>query len=834
MEAVASALPWIPEDDLRLKDAMETGASLEALARGAVRFSRKFTIGELRDRWYSLLYDADVSAEASARLVELEGCNSNSASKASRFTRSRGLNRKSNSIRKHYYAMRKINRKLCAVNSVDPDSYQKEFFDRNFLFGPDVDNGKALEENFGVGDHNQPVFLDCDVDNGNATNAFRGGECVSIGNHGVEGGGECVSIGNHGVEGVVGEGCSNGFVEQVSLLPSNGLGENAFCHDNACHDLPTHRDDGIDFGNALDAEDIGPSHASIDEPLWKTIEDVPAPEMPMDVSMGVNGEGAQKTLAGTDDMDVDNIGSSQYEVVHSEEMINDELNRSIMISGGDDADMYLANENELAFMDVNGKESIDKSSSENLNPILLSETKDVHENDVPNFCQPPKLVSDPFQAVTDNVQAAKMDVAAEPSHSDQDDQHVISCSEANMTASTSVPHPLTPEHNHEEMICTLNTEDPEIPCNDDIFPSAATVHAVVQPALKGAHELASSTGKRNYDQQRKEEDPARPFKVPRMVVYDTSTENSPNHALGSFGVKAPFGDSNCVASISKHDKTVIADQSQSRSAHAPAKSITNRVFKEEGLEAPFTIAELAPLFAEPGSTTLPEPEANPSALDREESEEESDDDVDDDDADIPCFSDLEAMASINSFVDLQILDMDLCPLDQDSYISSEVLEYQNEDSKRNIIRFEQCAQSSMQRTLASKGALAVLYGNHIKKYIKKTEVIIGRSTEDNEVDIDLGKEGLHNKISRRQALIKMEGDGSFYLKNLGKSSIYLNGEEVATGQLVSLSSSNLIEIREMYFIFETNHKSVSQYLGRIGQKSEDKYTKLERSPEGGP
>ncbi|XP_048437586.1 uncharacterized protein LOC103966739 [Pyrus x bretschneideri] len=485
MEAVASPLPWIPEDDLRLKDAMETGASLEALARGAVRFSRKFTIGELRDRWYSLLYDADVSAEASARLVELEGCNSNSASKASRFTLSRGLNRKSNSIRKHYYAMRKIERKLCAVNSVDHDSYQKEFFDRNFLFGPDVDDGKALEENFGVGDHNQPVFLDCDVDNGNATHAFRDGECVSIGNHGVEGGGECVSIGNHGVEGggecvsigtlgvegVVGEGCLNGFVEQVSLLPGSGLGENAFCHDNACHDLPTHRDDGIDFGNASDAEDIGPSHASIDEPLWKTIEDVPAPEMPMDVSMGVNGEGARKTLEVTDDMDVDNIGSSQYEVVHS-----------VTISGGDYADIYLAND-ELAFMDVNGKESIDKFSSENLNPILLSETKDVHENDAPNFCQPPKLVSDSCQAVTDNVQAAEMDVASEPSHSDQDDQHVISCSKANMTASTSVPHPLTPEHYHEEMICTLNTEDPEIPCNDDIFPSAATVHAVVKKEL---------------------------------------------------------------------------------------------------------------------------------------------------------------------------------------------------------------------------------------------------------------------------------------------------------------------------------------------------------------
>ncbi|XP_068343958.1 uncharacterized protein [Pyrus communis] len=821
MEAVASAPPWMPEDDLRLKDAMETGASLEALARGAVRFSRKFTIGELRERWCSLLYDADVSAEASARLAKLEGCNSNSASKASRFSRSRGLQRKSDSIRKHYYAMQKIERRLGDVNSVDPDSYQKDFFDRNFLFRPDIDNGEALEENFGAGDHNQPLFLDCDVDNGDAANAFRGGERVSIGNHGAEGGGECVPIGNYVVEGVVGEGCSNEFVEQVSLLPGNKLGENAFCHDNACQDLPAHGDDAIDFGNALDAEDIGPSHASVDEPLWKTIEDVRAPEMPMDVSVGVNGEDAEKTLVVTDDMDVDNIGSSQYDDIHSEEVFNDELIRSVTVSGGDYADIDLVNEYELAFMYASGKESIDKSSSENLNPISLSKTKDVHENDVPSHSGqdlPPKLISDSCQVVTDNMQAAEMDVAAELSHSGQDDQCVISCSEANMTASTSVPYPLTPELNHEEMICTLNTEDPEIPCNDDIFPSTATVHAVGEPTLKGAHELASSTGKRKCDQQRKEEDPARPFKVPQMVGYDTSTEDSPNHALGSFGVKALYGDSKCVASVSKHDKNVIADQSQSRSAHAPSKSITNQGLKEEGVEAPFTIAELAPLCAE-GSTTFPEPEANPSVLDREESEEKSDDD-----ADIPCYSDIEAM----------ILEMDLYPLDQDSYISSEVLEYQNEDSKRKIMRLEQCARSSMQRTLASKGALAILYGNQIKEYIKKTEVIIGRSTEDNEVDIDLGKEGRHKKISRRQAFIKMEGDGSFSLKNLGKSSIFLNGEEVASGQRVSLSSSNLIEIRDMYFNFETNHKSVRQYLGRIGQKSEDKHTKFEWSPERGP
>ena len=40
----------------------------------------------------------------------------------------------------------------------------------------------------------------------------------------------------------------------------------------------------------------------------------------------------------------------------------------------------------------------------------------------------------------------------------------------------------------------------------------------------------------------------------------------------------------------------------------------------------------------------------------------------------------------------------------------------------------------------------------------------------------------------------MEKDGSFSLKNLGKSSIFLNGKEVSTGQLMSLGSSSLIEV----------------------------------------
>ncbi|KAG5531604.1 hypothetical protein RHGRI_026275 [Rhododendron griersonianum] len=73
MAALALTPPWIPEDDLLLKNAVEAGASLEALAKGAVQFSRRFTFQELQDRWHSLLYDPDIAAQASACMGELQG-----------------------------------------------------------------------------------------------------------------------------------------------------------------------------------------------------------------------------------------------------------------------------------------------------------------------------------------------------------------------------------------------------------------------------------------------------------------------------------------------------------------------------------------------------------------------------------------------------------------------------------------------------------------------------------------------------------------------------------------------------------------------------------------
>ncbi|VVA95367.1 unnamed protein product [Arabis nemorensis] len=63
---------WIPEDDFILRNSIENGVSLESLAKGVVKFSRKFTISELTDRWHSLLYNPQVKSLSSSIGFELQ------------------------------------------------------------------------------------------------------------------------------------------------------------------------------------------------------------------------------------------------------------------------------------------------------------------------------------------------------------------------------------------------------------------------------------------------------------------------------------------------------------------------------------------------------------------------------------------------------------------------------------------------------------------------------------------------------------------------------------------------------------------------------------------
>lgn len=75
---------------------------------------------------------------------------------------------------------------------------------------------------------------------------------------------------------------------------------------------------------------------------------------------------------------------------------------------------------------------------------------------------------------------------------------------------------------------------------------------------------------------------------------------------------------------------------------------------------------------------------------------------------VPNYSDLEAL----------ILDLDLIPWDQESdFIQPEVSRFQYPESRKDLIRLEKGACSYMNRSIMSKGAFAILYGQHTKSLL---------------------------------------------------------------------------------------------------------------------
>ena len=86
----------------------------------------------------------------------------------------------------------------------------------------------------------------------------------------------------------------------------------------------------------------------------------------------------------------------------------------------------------------------------------------------------------------------------------------------------------------------------------------------------------------------------------------------------------------------------------------------------------------------------------------------------------------------------------------------------------------------------------------------KRDCVIGRSTEDLKVDVDLGSEGNASKISRQQAFLKLRWNGEFALRNVGRRPIWCNNSPLTTGQRCILAPHTLIEVGGMRLLFLPN------------------------------
>ncbi|KAH6791467.1 hypothetical protein C2S51_006473 [Perilla frutescens var. frutescens] len=815
--ATAPTVPirWIPEDDLLLKNAVEAGASLEALAKGAVLFSRRYTLRELRERWHSLLYDPDISAQAAAQIFELEISGNNPASKFNKseniFIGSKEVSkkRKSGSIRRKYYAMRKKFRSELFSNSdlgfFEPNPH--EFSEQSADFQKQVLHdgnplGRRCMIGDGISDHLGFQEEDLDI----LRHAFPGTiRDISAASGATNASEDYILDGN--VTSSLTEG-GNNILEVDINNEKSPLTQKKSSMDENPHNSSAGFEGRQQF-NPSNSDDFSSLQAYVFAPdpphlhNWRSMQDVSASSIPVSMSLQDTAQIAEDTILN----DVE--GKENSSTVCAAEFADP------------DSLLNLSNEDEM-LEDVNEKYAANKCSIDNTGSAVEDSIKDGHENDTSKAEVEPVTVAEVIPVTVPSPKPMVSEVMTSSVHGDR---QMNSQSEVDAPSKSTSSSDFTGLGDG-KICCTLNTEDTEIPCNDDIFllihPSTSFGSSATQPNSTGP--MTSAAHEKDYEQAlnfpMKANDSGKNFVwPPHMGGIHGLPESHMVRPLGGRTAKTEIHDSRPQALLPGFATKSIGDSSKGGSLYAIPKPCISSLAKKEVAgdikvgQNPATVTEMM-RSTEAGSARSQHPESVVDDSVSDEQESEIDDDV-------PYFSDIEAM----------ILEMDLDPYDQDSSIIRQVPSYQYDETKRTIIRLEQGARSCLQRAMTSQEALAILYGRHLRHYIRKPEVLLGRSTDDIDVDIDLRKEGRANKISRRQAIIKMEADGSFFLKNLGKSSVSVNGVAVACGQLLKLSTNCLIEIKGMSFVFEINQDYVRKNLGKFCVKNKGKAGKSEWSAE---
>lgn len=108
--------------------------------------------------------------------------------------------------------------------------------------------------------------------------------------------------------------------------------------------------------------------------------------------------------------------------------------------------------------------------------------------------------------------------------------------------------------------------------------------------------------------------------------------------------------------------------------------------------------------------------------------------------------------------------------------------------------------------------LAILRTDKFEYQMKKEAVLIGRGTNDTEVDIDLSFGDLcsctHN--SRNQAILTFMEDCNFYLENIGSRTLRVNGKILKNGDKCLLKEGALLDFMDTCFIFFPNMPLVEE------------------------
>lgn len=470
---------------------------MESLAKGAVRFSQRFTVQELQERWCALLYDPVVSAEASVHMIEFE--RSASTAKFNKDAKCISGKRKAGSVRKCYSAMRK---RICCepFDSIGISSQggpgfinaEKSYepLSADCVFEGEVSEYFGNQEsNFGIMHHPIPEHqatgagLSCD---GISTGAFRTGfhdndEDKSLGQ-------SCVprdvcqlfdnNIAVTGDQRIVKDFDESKELETYDLFESMDLDidssiifeeivdeeENACCGSESKVPNSSFSDPVTSLPNF--------SYSPIPQmPTWSAVEDF-APCTLSDV-LGEMEDHAGNNLVIPDDFDAndptipgDSFVNSKSELgqMSSDGMKDSVQNAENFFEELSNSLLDFTPEDDLLFMDAEGNDMIEKSYIENFSLLLDSP----HKSDTAD-CAVSDVAVAPHEYLSHSVTSTHPGEKGGQGQNRCDDLPVVWSSEAQKLSSALMVNPEFPEIRNGVICCTLNTEDPEIPNNDDVF-----------------------------------------------------------------------------------------------------------------------------------------------------------------------------------------------------------------------------------------------------------------------------------------------------------------------------------------------------------------------------
>ena len=458
---------------------------MEAIAKGAVQFSRKYSFEEIHERWHKLLYDPIVSKDASSSITDFEHSVSPLPSKFFKIGHLKdeqkdvSVKRKVNTVRNSYYAMRKRIRRDMQTS-----------MDYNFLVDSENDNyvvngNEPLPENVLEGSTSNDFsnhdpshyglpenFMDVDI--GVAAQAFYTGVDDTL-------------EGNFPMD------QNNIAEEEPQILEDNMLLNGTGEEFGDSIELDIEKFIGDD---ELDDMSFSAFHQINNDPaiLCSEFDEDYMFDSP-ELECGNSFDDLELSLPDIQDMPVwrteeqDNIPcDGSKDSIACEDGYLEELSNSLLNFTG---------EEELFLMDSVGKDGIGKSYYDGLSSLLLNPPIDGCSDQIPETAEvellltPREDVKNPSVScraeVDDNAGKAETELlAAFDAHvkgmsascraevddnaiSQSNGMEVVQKPEFQMAASASAKDPQFPELINGVVLCVTNTEDPEVPSNDDVF-----------------------------------------------------------------------------------------------------------------------------------------------------------------------------------------------------------------------------------------------------------------------------------------------------------------------------------------------------------------------------